>query len=180
MDYQGLSTDDLANVRALNRNWLQLTGRDERLAAAPFLLFSFRERDAALWDRLLGQHAQHELFVNKRQTNDRLYDLQNSGLAFLWELSRRNPYVARIVGGAPLGWCVRIASETVARIHECARHRNLIEPRFHRNAAVYRQLSAHMAALQSMLTIGIERGESRLPAAACRMPGPASRVADKV
>ena len=64
MEYEGLSRDDLDNVRALNRVWLELEGsaelrsstrRLERLAAAPFLLFSFCEHDDATWSRLLGE-----------------------------------------------------------------------------------------------------------------------------
>ena len=50
MEYEGLSRDDLENVRALNRVWLEIDGsaelrlsakRMERLAATPFLLFTF-------------------------------------------------------------------------------------------------------------------------------------------
>ena len=180
MEYQGLTPDDLANVRALNRAWLRLTGRDERLAAAPFLLFSLSENNAELWERLLGDGGQHELFADRLAGSDELYGLLATALALLWELARRNPYVARVVGGAPLDWCQRIASETLLRVVGCARHRELIKPRFPADAVVYRKVSAHMAALQSMLTFGIDQGAARLPAAACRMPGPARRVADKV
>ena len=180
MDYQGLTPDDLANVRALNRAWLRATGRDERLAAAPFLLFSFREHDAGLWQRLLAPGTQHELFSDQPPCGGERSGLQAAGLAFLWELSRRNPYVARIIGGAPLDWCQQIASETLVRVLDCTSHRELIEPRFPDGAPVYTRVSAQMAALQSMLTLGIDPDAARLPAAACRMPGPARRVADEV
>jgi hypothetical protein len=180
MEYQGLTPDDLANVRALNRAWLRLTGRDTRLAAAPFLLFSLSEDDAELWGRLLGDGGQRELFSERPAGPDELYALHAAALGLLWELARRNPYVARIVGGAPLDWCQRIAAETLVRVLDCAGHRALIKPRFPAEAAVYRKVSAHMAALQSMLTIGIDQGAARLPAAACRMTGSARRVADKV
>ena len=102
MEYPGLTPDDLANVRELNRLWLRLTRRDERLAAAPFLLFSISEHDAELWERLLAGGGQHELFADRLAGGGKLYGLQATALGFLWELSRRNPYVARIIGGAPL------------------------------------------------------------------------------
>ena len=63
---------------------------------------------------------------------------------------------------------------------DCAAHRNLIEPRFAVEATVYQRVTTHMAALQSMLTTGIDPSAGRLPAAACRMPAPAKRVADEV
>ena len=180
MEYQGLTADDLANVRALNRSWLRLTGREERLAVAPFLLFSLSEHDDELWGRLLAEGGQHELFSEPLASSDALYRLNSTALAFLWELSRRNPYVARVIGGAPLDWCQRIASETLSRVHRCAVHRELITPRFPAEAAVYRRVSAQMAALQSMLTLGIDQEAVRLPAAACRMAGTVRRVSDKV
>ena len=136
MEYEGLTPDDLANVRALNRAWLRSTGRDERLAAAPFLLFSLREHDAELWERLLAEGAQHELFATQPTAGGKPSGLQAAGLAFLWELSRRNPYVARIIGGAPLDWCQRIAAETLVRLLDCTGYRELIEPRFPDGAAV--------------------------------------------
>ena len=180
MEYQGLTTGDLANVRELNRAWLRLTGRPERLAVAPFLLFSFRESDDELWQRLLADAPQRELFAERLSCRDELFVLQTAGLAFLWELSRRNAYVARIVGGAPLDWCRRIASETAFRVLDCAAHCDLIEPRFAVETIVYQRATSHMAALQSMLTTGIDASPGRLPAAACRMRGPARRVADEV
>ena len=180
MEYPGLTPDDLANVRELNRLWLRLTRRDERLAAAPFLLFSISEHDAELWERLLAGGGQHELFADRLAGGGKLYGLQATALGFLWELSRRNPYVARVIGGAPLDWCQRVAGETLCRVIDCAANRELIQPRFPAESAVYSKVATHMAALQSMLTLGIDPDAARLPAAACRMPGPARRVADKV
>ncbi len=180
MEYQGINTDDLANVRALNRNWLRLTGRNERLADAPFLLFSFRESDTRLWGRLLGESHQEDLFATRPHIPEGQRDLQVTGLAFLWELVRRNPYVARIVSDAPPGWCERLSSETVVRVLACARHYDLVVRRFPADAPVYLRRSAHMATLQLMLT-GIDMAAAgRLPAAACRSRLPARRVADKL
>ena len=180
MEYQGINVDDLANVQALNRTWLRLTGRNERLAAAPFLLFSFREGDARLWERLLGEPDQADLFVPRPNIPDGQRKLQVNGLALLWELSRRNPYVARIVSGAPPGWCERLSSETLVRVLVCARRHDLVTRRFPVDAPVYQRRSAHMAALQLMLT-GIDMAAAgRLSAAACRSTVPTRRVADKL
>ena len=104
MDYEGLTTDDLANVTALNRAWLDIgygspgalsLARIDRLAEAPFLLFSFREDDDVLWRRLLRDCPQADLIEDTITDDADLRSLQAAGLAFLWNLARRNPYVAR-------------------------------------------------------------------------------------
>lgn len=201
MEYEGLSQDDLENVRALNRAWLELEGRAElclsakqleRLAATPFLLFSFREDDDAKWSHLLDEQRQQDLLTQEPPISAELNALQVAGLGFLWELVRRNPYVARLVSGASLHWCERVATITLVRVLECARFR-MIEPRFVENASLWRRLLARgsapdkdlrvfaqIAALQSMLTSGPAAQYGRLPAAACRMPQTARQVADEV
>jgi hypothetical protein len=201
MEYEGLSQDDLDNVRALNRVWLELegsaelrrsAGRLERLAATPFMLFSFCEHDDARWSRLFGERRQQDMLEQEAVISAELRALQVAGLAYLWELTRRNPYVARIVSGAPLQWCEQIAASTLVRVLECARFR-LIEPRFAdetelkrrllgRGSALGRELRvfAQIAALQAMLTGGQAAQYRRLPAAACRMPQTKRQVADEV
>jgi hypothetical protein len=201
MEYEGLSRDDLDNVRALNRVWLELdgsaelrlsAGRLERLAATPFMLFSFCEHDDARWSRLLGERRQQDMLEQETVISAELNALQAAGLGFLWELTRRNPYVARIVSGAPLHWCEQIAASTLVRVLECARFR-LIEPRFADETALKRRLlgrgsalkrdlrvSAQIAALQAMLTGGQVAQYGRLAAAACRMPQTKRQVADEV
>ena len=201
MEYQGLSRDDLDNVRALNRAWLEQfapagplplsPGRRERLADTPFLLFSFRENDAELWQRLLGDASQPDLFSACVDRESR--ELQVSGLGFLWELARRNRYVARIVSGAPLAWCDQLASQTLVRVLECARQADLLAPRFDEDSPLQRRLfihggsallearrSAQLAALQAMLTLGENARQPRLAAAACHMPTLATEISDKV
>ena len=91
MEYEGLCRDDLDNVHALNRAWLELDGsaeqrlsvrRLERLAATPFLLFSFRERDDRYWTRLLQDagdaagllDSQHEVLAILIRTEGRATD----------------------------------------------------------------------------------------------------------
>jgi len=199
MAYEGLSRDDLDNVRALNRVWLELEGaaelrlsatRMERLAATPFLLFSFCEHDDAKWSRLLGEGQQQDLLEHDEALSAELSALQTAGLGFLWELVRRNPYVARIISGASVRWCEQIAAATLVRVLDCARFK-MIEPRFEQEISLQRRLLARgsaleremrvftqMGALQSMLTSA--QTDTRLPAAACRMPQTARKVADDV
>ena len=201
MEYEGLSQDDLDNVRALNRAWLELDGsaelrlsasRLERLAATPFLLFSFCEHDDARWRRLLGEQRQQDMLGQEPVISTELRQLQAAGLGFLWELARRNPYVARIISGAPLHWCEQVAASTLVQVINCARFK-MIEPRFADGTSLKRRLLgggsaleremrifAQIGALQSMLTSGQPAQYGRLPAAARRMPRTGRQVADKV
>ena len=201
MEYQGLTRDDLNNVHALNRAWLeQRAARDavpsspqrrERLADTPFLLFSFREAESQLWQKLLGDQPHADLFESPPEPRSR--ELQVAGLGFLWELGRRNPYVARIVSGAPLDWCDQLAAQTLVRVLECARGANLLAPRFDEDSPLQRRLyvhggsalrearrSAQLAALQAMLTLSDSARYGRLATAACRMPTLATEVGNKV
>jgi len=201
MEYKGLSQDDLENVRALNRVWLELDGsaelrlsasRLERLAATPFLLFSFCEHDEVRWSHLLGERRQQDMLEQETIVCAELRQLQAAGLGFLWELARRNPYVARIVSGAPLHWCELMAASTLVRVLECARFK-MIESRFADGSSLKRRLLgrgsalqretrvfAQIGVLQSMLTSGEAAQYGRLPAAACRMPQTGRQVADEV
>lgn len=205
MDYEGLTRDDLLNVYALNRSWLEgqcvsaqggvslTTRRLERLADTPFLLFSFREQDARWWQSLLGDDPQQSLLETGPPISGEMLALQSAGMAFLWDLARRNPYVARIVGGASLAWCEQIAAATLVRVQTCATSGHMIESRFEDGSALYRRLLrrgcsssremrlfAQIGALQAMLTGGEAVSLRRLSAAACRMPVPAQRRLDKV
>lgn len=205
MDYEGLGQDDLANVGALNRAWLRLHHDEEqglrplpekrlaRLANAPFLLFSFREQDDRLWRSLLEDGQQQDLLSEGRPVSSERQKLQSAGLAFLWELARRNPYVARVVSGAPLHWCERIAAFTLVRVLDSATRCYVIEQRFGDTPSMHKRLLrrggsavremrvfAQIGALQAMLTSTELVPRRRIPAAACRMPQPAQQVADKV
>ena len=201
MEYEGLSPDDLDNVRALNSVWLELHRgnepglsaiRRERLAATPFLLFSFCEHDDARWSDLLGERRQLDMLERETVDTAALRELQAAGLGFLWGLARSNPYVARIISGAPLYWCEQVAASTLVQVIECARFK-MIEPRFADGTSLKRRLLgggsaleremrifAQIGALQSMLTSGQPGQYGRLPAAACRMPQTGRQVADKV
>ena len=205
MEYEGLTRDDLLNVCALNGAWLKVqreraqlgvrltVGQLERLAATPFLLFSFREQDESWWQSLLGEDQQQGLLDTRAPVSGETLAVQSAGLAFLWNLARRNPYVARIVGGASLYWCEQIAEATLVQVQSCATSFHMIEPRFEDTSSSNRRLLrrgcsashemrvfAQIGALQAMLTGVDTLLYQRLPAAACRMPRPAQRVADKV
>jgi hypothetical protein len=67
-EFPGPSPDDYANVLALNTAFIKaafdMKGPQRgRLAAAPFLLFSFRERDLVWWDEALLDNRQGDLMA---------------------------------------------------------------------------------------------------------------------
>lgn len=211
MDYKGPTADDLANVNALNGAFLRVLDRVEgvvihglsrprltepqmqRLAAAPFLLFSLREHDSEYWQHILRDDEQPDLFDGNRTPGDAVRELQLAGLGFLWQLSRRNPYAARIVCGAPSTWCERLADITLVSLLNRAAHRDdLLVARFPEQQKVWNrllqsgvsskrhlQLMSQHFALQAMLTRAQRARHDRVPAAACGLRTPAQRVAER-
>lgn len=204
MEFLGPTANDLDNVRALNRAYLallrssngaasssapRLTARQaERLAGSPFLLFSLREHDARFWQDLLADPPQGDLVDSPQPPSRQLGELQAAGLAFLWQLVRRSPYAARVISGAPLGWCEQLESTTLVGLLERAAMRQIAVPRFDSGKAVWHELpgsgtsamrllrsSAHMRALQSMLTVRPDSDTGQVRAAACAMSGVAER-----
>lgn len=201
MEYEGLTNDDLANIHALNLSFLKAvsaaasTGFGEiarrqlsdsqliRLAGAPFLLFSFREQDEDYWQRVLDDDPQIDLIDSGNPRDEKIRQLQVAGLSFLWQLVRRNPYVARIVSGAPLGWCDRLAGLTlVGLLQKAASRGDLLRMRFPDEVAMWRRLlengtgsqrqarlASHHSALQALLTRAPELQPARVSAAACRI-----------
>ena len=199
MEFLGPSVNDIDNVRALNRGYLELlrsqpggarmtAAQAECLALSPFLLFTLREHDERLWDSLRVAPAQPDLVDDPLPPSRDVVRVQAAGLAFLWHLARRNPYAARVVSGATLRWCERLAATTLLRLLDWAATRELIAPRFDRGATVWRELlgsgagaarmlrsSTHMRALQDLLTMQPEVEANRMRAAACAMPRVAAR-----
>jgi len=201
MDYKGPTDDDLANICALNRYFLNAiseTGIEAfgelatrrltnsqlaRLAAAPFLLFSFREQDSDYWQRVLSDDPQMELDESNNLPSEKIRHLQVAGLGYLWQLARRNPYVTRVVSGAPVNWCEQLAGSTLARLLDrasarsdllCARFadedfawRRLLESGAHAKRSLRR--TSHHCALQVLLTRGREVHDEVVSAAACSM-----------
>lgn len=213
MPYDGPDAADLANVEALNAaylDWLVSRGRqaarsapgplqehlarlDRRglgyLSRAPFLLLSYREHDEARWHALFDDRRSADLLTGLETPDDAATRLVDAGLAFLWQLARRNCYAARLVTGASLGWCERLAdSKLVDVLDRAADERELLVPRLADNEKLWAKLlgagvssrrdvriAARVSALQVVLTAPQPAAYGRLAAAACRLPGPKSR-----
>ena len=216
MDFFGPDLSDFANVRVLNHAWLlrlretragaplrrglpPSTGslvdaltdlQVERLATTPFLLFSVRERDEHCWRELDAPDPNLDLLAGAGQGDD---ELRTSAVSFLWQLAARNPYAARLVSGATLGWCERIAACTLLDVLRAAAGiDDVLQPRFAHNEDFWRKLlgpglssdrqtrhSAHITCLQWLLTDSPQAGYREIRSAACANPLPTSSVADK-
>lgn len=218
MDFQPPEPADLANVHALNTAFIDAlcakilparllaivphglqatcseTRAPARLRRCPFLLFSLAEDDARRWNRLFERaRSPHPDLVDAMAgAPDRFAPVVLAALGFLWHLARRRPYAARVVSGASLAWCERLAESTLVDIHRFAvAEDDLVGFRNGADAAFWRRLlvsatssdksvrrAARLAALQSLLT-GTQGGNyPRIQAAACSMPVPARKVAD--
>jgi hypothetical protein len=218
MDYSGPDPADFANVTSLNYAFLlnlrepargqslrqTMTARVrpiirdltdlqlERLSATPFLLMSLRERDVDYWQTLLGKDTNRDLF-DRVITAPETEQLATAGVAFLWQLARLNPYAARLLSGATLGWCEQLAEHTLLRLLQqtCGRN-DLLQPRFASNDEFWTKLlgpglsseaqvrnAAHLAALQSILTEDPVAQYRPFKAAACSTLLPSVRIAGR-
>jgi len=204
MHYQGPSAADLDNIRALNRCFLgnlvasghsgmpqaDLSESQQlHLGRAPFLLFSFRETETDFWEHLLSDDRQLDLINTAPPLDPDTRELQVAGLSFLWQLSCRNPYVVRLVSGAPVSWCERVAGLTLVGLLNRTSHRaDLVIPRFRHQEPVWQRLltsgtsgkvalrrRSHRSVLQGMLTSARPVNYERLQAAASRLPAPKRR-----
>ena len=209
MEYPGPSDDDFANVRALNAAFLaglkehRFELRDEgdsllqglvaalspvqieRLSGTPFLLFTLHENRPDYWDALFAADTAADLFAPRGSSS--CHELVAGAIGFLWRLAGDNPYTARVVSGAPLGWCERLAAEPLIEVLQSATcSRDLVAPRFPADSSMWQKLlgagvstdeqvrrAAQLAALQSMLTGVPHAPEVR--AAACRFALPPTR-----
>lgn len=190
MDYRGPKDSDFDNVCALNRALLELLGdgaraerwlrglapplaarcrrlggvRRERLARAPFLLMSFRETDAEYWEALLKAGRSRELFA--RPVRDPVEtQLLGAAIGFVWQLSRVNAYVARLLSGATLHWCEQLAEQPLVTVLGAAADSAVLELRRADDAVLWQRLlvdgtsanrarreAARVSALQRVLT----------------------------
>ena len=214
MDFQGPTPADYENLRSLNAAFLQLVqGKGSRfldglapdllrrlqrlnrteigwLAATPFLLFSFRERDDRYWQKLLSEDECRDLFTVPMRLTDDAGRLICAGLGFVWQLANHNPFAARLLCGASTHWCERITERTFLHILAIAGHRaDILVLRAQQDTALWRKLllagvseeakarhAAHISALQHVLTARpILTGWQ---AAACKSRNPALEVAD--
>jgi len=215
MSFNGPAAVDYRNVEALNRAYLlllqsrtalrqslaqlspplcrsmtSLTNRQvARLSATPFLLLSLRERDDHLWDQVFAGDS--ELLVPP--LTDDLDRLRSATLGFAWQLARQNPYTLRLICGASLHWCERIAERTVfdllaavspypdllvlRRADDHDLWQKLLADGISRDTAVRR--AAHMCALQTVLTRPFVNNPRRFAIAACKSARPGLQVADE-
>jgi len=196
-EFPGPDPDDYANVLALNTAFIkasfEMPGPQRgRLAAAPFLLFSFRERDLDWWDTALAENRQGDLMAVADLDNPELRRIQTAALSYLWHLARRNPYATRIISGATVSWCEKITDlPLVTLLDRIGVRGDLMQSRLSSPDELGARLlgdgtssrrkvrrSTQLVALQSLLTHATFDNYSRLPAAACNMARP-MRVQDK-
>jgi hypothetical protein len=218
MEFRGPEPADFANVRSLNKAFLKqlslptagkrfcgqlslaleplmagLTALQiQRLAKAPFLLFSLRELDDVYWTTIFADDPTGDLFTPPGQPAPESEQLIAAALGFLWQLSSRNPYAARVVSGASLSWCERLSEVTLFHLlQRTAGRDDLLILRLADNDNLWRKLlvagissepevraAAQHCVLQTMLT-NTQNGSYRaLSAAACRVPAPALHVAE--
>jgi len=214
MDFQGPTPADYENLRSLNVAFLELVqGKGSRylgrlppelvlrlqrlsrsetgwLAATPFLLFSFRERDDSYWQKLLSEEKCPDLFTVPMSLTDDAGRLVSAGLGFVWQLANHNPFAARLLCGASTHWCERITERTFFHILAVAGHRaDLLVLRAQQDTALWKKLLiagvseeaearhvAHISALQHILT---QRPVlTAWQAAACKARNPALKVAE--
>ncbi|NIV17616.1 MAG: hypothetical protein GWN47_04225 [Woeseiaceae bacterium] len=209
MDFHPPAAEDLANVRSLNSAFLRIV-RDsisgkklqqslpedlrgivaslndvqlERLSESPFLLLSFREHDSTFWNVLDEDNLMRDLFVIERAADEK-ERLIMAGLGFLWQLAKRNAYAARLVTGAPLAWCERIADTTLIRLLQAVANRDEMPGlRFAGQRKYWEKLlgagldsapavraAAQMTVLQTMLTAETGLAYRSHRAAACPRP----------
>lgn len=196
-EYPGPSPDDYANVLALNTAFIEaafdLKGPQRgRLAATPFLLFSFRECESEWWDTALIEQHQADLLPVAELEDPELSRIQTAALSYLWQLACRNPYAVRIISGATVSWCEKITDlPLVTLLDRIGSRGDLMQSRIDSADGLGERLltdgtssrqkvrrSSQLTALQSLLTRAGYDNYARLPAAACAMPKPL-RVQDK-
>ena len=163
----------------------------DRLSAAPFLLLSFRERDDRLWSQILSAESGRDLFT--RPVADDVDRLLSAGLGFVWQLARQNPYTLRLICGASLHWCEEIAERTFfGLLAAVAPHNDLLELRRASDDELWTKLldngvsrhrdvrsSAHVSALQTILTRPAEQPARGWAVAACKTTRKNLKVAEE-
>ena len=218
MEYPGPEPADIVHVIALNHEFIRLavsadgarlrgtlpgalparlcrlevSARD-RIARTPFLLGSIDEDRTDRWNRLLDAPGRLDLVDRLEGPPAGEQRLVGAMLGFLGDLARRNPYAARVVSGAALAWCERVAElSPIERVDIAASGTGLLAFRYGRNSRFWQRLlsagtsdedevrrAARIWALQAVLTRGERATAKSLPAAACAMASPARRVADR-
>lgn len=218
MEFIGPDPGDLKDVRALNRAFLEYLGGEEgealrrelpaslglalpamsqnqveRLAGVPFLLLSFCETDETYWDKRRPVASNDDLFSAAPAGAGPRYRIASAGLAFLWQLARRNPYAARLVCGASLGWCEQLAACTLLHVLECAViDPCLVRPRLAPDEIFWQRLlgpalssepavrrAARLCAMQAILQPDSARPGRNFRSAACRSTVPSLQLHER-
>ncbi len=218
MDFSGPEPADYANVHALNAAFLAVlrdgdrgtslrrqlpeaarsalqalsTLQVQRLGEVPFLLMSFREYDEDHLRRIVVIDRQTDLLRDPGPLDD-ARRLATAGIGFLWHLARRNPYATRLVSGASIGWCERLADSTLLPlVQNIACSEDLPEVRFADDPAIWSKLlgpgvsaetavrsAAQLTVLHALLTLGRARRHDRLRSAACATASPVLHIAQR-
>lgn len=215
MEFEPPDPADLANVYSLNRAFLELVIGGaaarrllralppeaserlpllgplarERLAGAPFLLFSLGDDEHERWQAVFDGNRCDDLFSDLERAPDAEAGLVSAALGFLWQLAKRRPYVTRVISGADAEWCQRLAECTLLDLmRHAAASRGLLRFQLAGDRSFWRRLmaagtsddratrdTARLSALQTLLTRRAQPVRQRLAAAACAMPAPAIR-----
>ncbi|MDJ0938597.1 MAG: hypothetical protein QNJ00_02405 [Woeseiaceae bacterium] len=215
MSFQGPASADLANVTTLNQAFLEaLAGNDPgiavpasiaerlrelggerrtRLARAPFLLMAVGEDDPVRWLDMPRRPRTGDLLRTSAIATQAGTRIAAATVAYLWQLSRANPYAARVVSGASLDWCEQLAGAPLYEVVDFALNEpGLLSLRFAGDSGFWDRLltagtssektvrrAARICAVQTLLTRSAGQRYQRLASAACALPAPPSRVADR-
>jgi len=217
MAFSGPELSDFENVLALNAAWLELLQTDNRLraglsglperlgdritnlskqqigrlAATPFLLFTFREGDDRYWTCILAENPERDMF--RANDVDEVDTLISASMGFIWQLARRNSYALRLICGGTLHWTERIAEQTFLHLLNAVRSTADVPcVRFAENPELWQKLldggvsrqalvrhAAQMSAFQAVLTDPPDRQAERLSLAARSTRAPKMCVAEE-
>lgn len=211
MAFTGPADHDMNNVYALNAalftvidrhgDWieappvlatrLESLGRDERerLARTPLLLLSVGEQDLKRWSPVFDSSHCRDLVSEMREPPPRVAELAAATLSFLWQLARRDSYAARVLSGASIEWCERLAGSLLLDVLAFGtREPELLSLRLGSKATFWNKLlaasvsrerdirrAARVCALQTALTSADEVRRPTRRAAACSLGPRASR-----
>jgi hypothetical protein len=176
MDFQAPDPTDLADVKALNRAFLELTtassllalpslpseqrealshlgsGGRNWLAESPFLIFSVAEHEPDKWRQLFQDPGGADLIRAMQQPNDAEARFVTTALGFLWQLAKRRPYAVRVLCGATLDWCEQLADSTLIDVcSHASQQAGLLGFRQRNREAFWRRLLAAAASEQPVL-----------------------------
>ncbi len=212
MQFEGLNDATLANAPALNRGFIELaasksapagvpedlaerlaalTGQQrERLARAPFLLFTLDSYDLDGWRRAAQSAPRPDLF--RQAPSDAESRLAVATLGVVWALARSNRYAARYLAGAGVAWCDHVANRPLPElIASLEGFETLVVVRFAGQPGFWRRLiaasgdarqfvrrAARLSALQRALTFPADEVYAPVKNAACRRRDTSLKVAE--